>query len=71
MSQIRVTAKQLGDRHFQINLSSRVAVITQTLLKPGKGGRLARVKAVYLGFDNYEQAIAAANDIRSQFPFVA
>ena len=68
MTRIRVTAKQLGDRHFQINLSSRIALITQSLLRPGKGGRMARVKAGYFGFNSYDEAQSFAADIRRRFP---
>ncbi len=68
MPRIRVTAKQLGDRHFQINLSNRIAVITQSLLKPGKGGRKARVKAAYFGFPDHDSAQVFANNIRGRFP---
>ncbi|NJR61231.1 MAG: hypothetical protein HC769_21795 [Cyanobacteria bacterium CRU_2_1] len=65
---VRVTAKQLGDRHFQINLSSRIALITQTLLKPGKNRRMARVKAGYFGFATHNEAMQFANQVRSRFP---
>ena len=68
MQRIRVTAKQLGDRHYQINLSDRIALITQTLLRPGKNGRMARVKAGYFGFSSHDEAIAFANEIRRRFP---
>ena len=68
MARIRVTAKQLGDRHYQINLSDRIALITQSLLRPGKGGRMARVKAAYFGFASYDQAQQFANEIRGRFP---
>jgi hypothetical protein len=49
-------------------LSNRVAVITQTLLRKGKGGRLSRVKATYLGFDDFETANQAAKQIKAQYP---
>lgn len=65
---IRVSARQLGDRHFQICLSSRIAIITQSLLRPGKGGRMARVKAAYFGFASHDEAIRFANEIRGRFP---
>lgn len=65
---IRVSARQLGDRHFLITLSPRAAVITQSLKRPGKNGRLARVKSVYFGFDSHGEAISFANSVRSRFP---
>ena len=68
MARIRVTATQLGDRHFQINLSDRIALITQTLKRKGKNGRMARVKAGYFGFSTQSEAIAFANGVRGKFP---
>ena len=68
MPRIRVQARQLCDRHFQIALSNRIAVITQSLLKPGKGGRKARVKAAYFGFPDHDAAQVFANNIRGRFP---
>lgn len=70
MNRIRVTAKQLGERHFQINLSNRIAVVTQSLLRAGKGGRMARVKAAYFGFGTHDEAMQFANQIRGRFPKV-
>lgn len=70
MSRIRVIAKQLGDRHFQINLSNRIAIVTQSLLRAGKGGRMARVKAAYFGFSTHDEAMQFANQIRGRFPKV-
>lgn len=70
MNRIRVRAQQLGDRHFQINLSNRIAVVTQSLLRAGKGGRMARVKAAYFGFNSHDEAIKFANEIRGRFPKV-
>ncbi|MBW4662189.1 MAG: hypothetical protein KME15_26350 [Drouetiella hepatica Uher 2000/2452] len=68
MPRFRVTAKQLGDRHFIIHLSGKIAIVTQTLLRPGKNGRLARVKAAYFGFNSYDEAQSFAADIRRRFP---
>ncbi|MBD3884452.1 hypothetical protein IFO70_22170 [Phormidium tenue FACHB-886] len=65
---IRVTAKQLGDRHFQINLSDRICLVTQSLLRAGKGGRKAWVKCAYFGFPTQQQAIEFTSQIRSRFP---
>lgn len=70
MNRIRVTAKQLGERHFQINLSNRIAIVTQSLLRAGKGGRMARVKAAYFGFGTHNEAMQFANQIRRRFPKV-
>lgn len=70
MNRIRVQAKQLGDRHFQINLSDRVAVVTQSLLRAGKAGRMARVKAAYFGFPSHDEAMKFANEIRGRLPKV-
>ncbi len=68
MQRIRVRVQQLGDRHFQVNLCSRVAIITQTLLRAGKGGRMARVKAGYFGFDGFDDAQAFAGSVRRRYP---
>jgi hypothetical protein len=68
MARIRVRARQLGDRHYFIHLSNRIAIITQTLLKPGKGGRKARVKAGYFGFPDRDSAMVFTNNIRGRFP---
>jgi hypothetical protein len=68
MPRIRVTAIQLEDRHFQINLSDRIALIVQTLLRPGKHGRMARAKAAYFGFASNEEALTFAAEVRRRFP---
>jgi hypothetical protein len=68
MQRIRVRVQQLGERHFQVNLCSRVAIITQTLLRAGKGGRMARVKAGYFGFDDFDDAQAFADSVRRRYP---
>lgn len=68
MQRIRVRVQQLGDRHFQVNLCSRVAIITQSLLRAGKGGRMARVKAGYFGFDSFDEAQAFADSVRRRYP---
>ena len=68
MQRIRVRVKPLGDRHFQVNLCSRVALITQTLLRAGKGGRMARVKAGYFGFDGFDDAQQFAGSVRRRYP---
>ena len=68
MARIRVRVQQLGDRHFQVNLCSRVAIITQSLLRAGKGGRMARVKAGYFGFDSFDEAQAFADSVRRRYP---
>lgn len=54
----------LSDRHAFIRISDRVAVITRALKRPGKGGRLARLVAAYVGFDSQQQAIAFVNGIK-------
>lgn len=68
MQRIRVKARQLGDRHFLISFSSRVGVITQSLLRAGKGGRMARVKAGYFGFDKFDDAQAFAGSVSRRYP---
>lgn len=67
MQRIRVRVQQLGDRHFLISFSSRVAIITQSLLKAGKGGRMARVKAGYFGFESFDDAQAFADSVRRRY----
>ena len=68
MQRIRVRVQQLGDRHFQVNLCSRIALITQSLLRSGKNGRMARVKAGYFGFDSFDEAQVFADSVRKRYP---
>lgn len=68
MARIRVRVQQLGDRHFQVNLCARIAIIAQSLLRAGKGGRMARVKAGYFGFDSFDEAQAFADSVRRRYP---
>jgi hypothetical protein len=65
---VRVTARQLGDRHFFIALNAKVGIVTQSLLRAGKNGRKAKVKAGYFGFSTHSEAIVFANSVRSRFP---
>jgi hypothetical protein len=58
----------LSDRHALIRLSDRVALITQSLKRPGRGGRKARLIAGYVGFDSYAAAAAFVQGIRQYFP---
>jgi prepilin-type processing-associated H-X9-DG protein len=51
-----------------ITINQRLGYITKTLARKGKGGRLAKVVAAYFGFNSASEAIAAANEIRRQFP---
>lgn len=46
----------LGDRHSWHVLTDRVSYIQQAFVRPGKGGRSSKIKAVYLGFDTWEEA---------------
>ena len=57
----------LSDRHALIRLSDRVALITQSLKRPGRGGRKARLTAGYVGFDCYEAA-AFVKGLKRYFP---
>jgi hypothetical protein len=68
MQRIRVKAISLGERHSFIQVSRRIGYITQSLKRAGKGGRLAKVVSAYLGFDNYNEAAAAAQDLVRNFP---
>lgn len=68
MARIRVRVQQLGDRHFQVNLCARIAIIAQSLLRAGKGGRMARVKAGYFGFDSFDEAQVFADSVRRRYP---
>jgi len=68
MQRVRVSVRQLGDRHFQVNLCNRVTLITQSLLRAGKGGRMARVKAGYFGFTSFDEAQAFADSVRRRYP---
>ena len=58
----------LSDRHALIRLSDRVALITQALKRPGRGGRKARPTAGYVGFDCYEAAAAFVRGLKQYFP---
>jgi len=68
MQRVRVSVRQLGDRHFQVNLCNHVALITQSLLRAGKNGRMARVKAGYFGFDSFDEAQVFADSVRRRYP---
>ncbi|NEP10644.1 MAG: hypothetical protein F6K14_10600 [Symploca sp. SIO2C1] len=46
----------LGDRHVLTYLVGRAAYITQLLKRPGKGGRMSKIKSIYLAFDCSKQA---------------
>lgn len=62
---VRVTA--LPDRHAFIRISDRVAVITQALKRPGKGGRRARLVSAYIGCSSQSAANAIAVGIKRYF----
>jgi hypothetical protein len=68
MNRIRVTVQLLEDRHQFIRINQRLGYITKTLARKGKNGRLAKVVVGYFGFNSASEAIAAANEIRRQFP---
>jgi hypothetical protein len=51
-----------------VTICSRVGYITKTLARKGKNGRLAKIVAAYFGFNSASEAMAAAADIRRQFP---
>ncbi|MBF2074552.1 MAG: hypothetical protein IGS50_12440 [Synechococcales cyanobacterium C42_A2020_086] len=70
MPRIRIRIHQLEDRHQIAHLSDRIAIITETLRRPGKGGRKARCKAAYFGFPTQADAIRFASTIRGRFPKV-
>lgn len=48
----RIRVKLLGDGFAFVQLSKRVATITQILKRPGRDGRRARTVAAYFGFDS-------------------
>ena len=58
----------LSDRHALIRLSDHVAVITQSLKRPGRGGRKARLTAGYIGFDSYTAAANFVKGLKQYFP---
>jgi len=58
----------LGDRHAFIKLSARVAVITQSLKRAGKGGRRARLVSAYFGFNTQDEAVEFVARLRRYFP---
>lgn len=60
----RFTVSLLDDRHALVHISDRVAVITRTLKRPGKGGRLARLVSAYAGFNSQSAAIAFVSGIK-------
>jgi hypothetical protein len=68
MPRIRVSVRQMPDRHFFVTLNAKVGIITQSLLRAGKGGRKAKVVAAYFGFDTQQQAVGFAHQVRSRFP---
>lgn len=68
MQRIRVTVKQLEDRHQLTLFSSRIGVISQLLKRPGKAGRRSKTIAGYFGFPDYDSAAHFAGHIRNRFP---
>lgn len=63
----RFKVVSLSDRHAFIKLSDRVAIITQALKRPGKGGRRARLVAAYAGFNSQAAAIAFVAGLKRYF----
>jgi hypothetical protein len=62
----RVTA--LADRHAFVKLTDRIALITRTFKRAGKGGRMAKVVAAYLGFDSAIEAHNFVAGLKKYFP---
>jgi hypothetical protein len=58
----------LSDRHCQINLSDRIAVITQALTRKGKNGRKARLVSAYFGFDTFNDCQIFIAGLKRYFP---
>jgi len=58
----------LGDRHALIKLSDRIALITKSLKRPGKGGRRAAVVSAYFGFATADEAQSFIRSLRGYFP---
>ncbi len=56
MQRLKVQALCLEDRFTFFQMSPRVGVITKTLKRPGKNGRLARVQTAYFGFLSHAEA---------------
>jgi len=46
----------LGDRHRQVIVSDRVSYIAVDFVKPGKGGRMSKIKTMYVGFATLREA---------------
>jgi hypothetical protein len=68
MPRFRVSVRQMPDRHFFVTLNAKVEIITQSLLRAGKGGRKAKVIAAYFGFNSYDEANQFVHQTRSRFP---
>ncbi len=56
----------LGNGYKWEILSDRVTCITKILKRPGKGGRLQKTVAVYVGFDSYHEAQRFASQLRKR-----
>lgn len=65
---VRVTSRQLDEKHFLINLSNRVALVTQALAQPSEDGHLSEVVAVYLGFEDSRIAKQEMKRLKAQHP---
>lgn len=59
---------ELGDRHKWVTIkgSDRVSYVAQDFVKPGKNGRMSKIKCVYIGFATYREAMRYARSCRKR-----
>jgi len=55
---------ELGDNHNWVEVSDRVSYIKQTFKRAGKGGRMSKIKAIYIGFNSLVEAHRYARSCR-------
>lgn len=53
---------QLGDRHFYSGHSDRIGYIYQEFKRPGKDGRMSKIKCLYIGCSSYSEAKKISRD---------
>ena len=64
---IAVQVQPLQNNYSLVKLCDRVALITKSLKRKGKGGRLARVQAGYFGFTTRDAANTLAGAINEKY----
>ncbi len=68
MQRFRFSVQQLEDRHSLTRFGARAGLVVKILKRAGKGGRMARPVAGYLGFNSAAEAMAYLHQLRRQYP---